>query len=142
MFDLFTFQRWKPAHYISPPSVAFVCRQVQHPKSMKKFDLCFFPEKVNLMEEMELRLHPNRIAEVHNFEFYRECLELCISTTFNQQHFRFKVSKHFTLSRKSVKTHCVAGNSFYIHLLLFVILSHFYIKSPEKLLFKIEFYCS
>ena len=86
MCTVFTFE---PAHYISPPSVAFVCRQVQHPKSMKKFDLCYFPQKVNLMEEMELRLYPNRIAEVHNFEFYRECLELCISTTFNQQQFRF-----------------------------------------------------
>jgi len=78
MYDLFTFGGNIPRDYTSPPVTAFTCSKNQK----ANLDNCVVPEAVNLADEMEQRYYPRRVGEVHLFQFYRECLRICLKTTF------------------------------------------------------------
>lgn len=76
-YDLFTFLGFIQKGYTSPPIVSFHCSKNE------KLNLanCVVPERVDLAEEMRTRLYPMRLGEVHLFQYYRECLRSCLSTT-------------------------------------------------------------
>jgi len=75
-YDLFTFQGYIQKRYSSPPIVSFHCSK------NAKLDLanCVVPERVDLAEEMQTRLYPMRVGEIHLFSYYRECLRSCLLT--------------------------------------------------------------
>jgi len=84
-FDLFTFQGDQPDYYTTLPTVAFICGKMPPIFNLR---ICIVPDQVDLSYEMKHRNHITKLAEAHQFSFYRECLNTCFESTFND--FTFK----------------------------------------------------